>query len=182
MAVALDQQHLCALKASDFFNNSCTLEQRHHIMTTMDIKLYESYIFLGKPDDYLRILVAPLPPQPTAERCYQLVGNTNEIDEVMVKYPPTHYTYGCSYNSKTIHELVYSNWNQGARLYFLHPYMMGDNSSAFEWGYAAWCKGLLDQPDKDKWVHGYYKLENGRMVRYGSNDQSWGRLYIKPIC
>ncbi|EGG18379.1 hypothetical protein DFA_03873 [Cavenderia fasciculata] len=126
IAQGIDQQHLNALKESNVFNNVATDAQR-------------------KIDEYVRGVIdeqgqTPIPP---VERGWKKVGTVKDIDSVMEKYPVTKYKYGSSYNTKSIESLVVSTWNRGLRITHKKPYVMGDNATDFQYGFAGWTFGII---------------------------------------
>ncbi|EGG22956.1 hypothetical protein DFA_05086 [Cavenderia fasciculata] len=180
MKVGLEQQHLTILKASTFFNDICCDAERFYLVTNID----------GRSDEYLKqvvkdfkhqnqsspqlLLEQPQQQQQQKEpkKSWKLVGKTNQIVELMEKYPPTHYIFGSTYNSKNIEELVLHTWNKGLRLFFKAPYLMGDRTDRFQWGVAGWFHGLEDMQDKNKWIQFHQSLDaNGHMVRIADADQ-----------
>ncbi|EGG17209.1 hypothetical protein DFA_08196 [Cavenderia fasciculata] len=59
---------------------------------------------------------------------------------------------------------------------------MGDVTTEFHMGKAVWLKGLKDQPQKDKFIHFYYALDqDGKYRSIASNGESYGELYVREI-
>ena len=96
------------------------------------------------------------------------IGTLNGIFSLVSSYPMKDYQYGVQYNTAfgEVHEITCSSWNRGYRCMTRTPYMIGDYTSQFALGGAAWFYDTYDAWDDgctaaSSWLHQYFAIGSG---------------------
>lgn len=104
----------------------------------------------------------------TAPKGWKNVGSLNQIFTLVNTYPMADYQYGVHYNTVLgeVHEITCSSWNGGYRCMTSQPYMIGDYTSQYALGGAAFFWGTLDGWDDGcnaggNWLHQYFAIGSG---------------------
>lgn len=84
------------------------------------------------------------------------VGNMNDYDNIVKKYPHLDFEWGVRYNSYSITPVEVTNWNRGIRIIVRNLYTHGDDASSFHRGTAMWTRGTDDAESKNGWFHHRY--------------------------
>ena len=104
----------------------------------------------------------------SAPKGWKSVGDLNQIFSLVSTYPMTEYEYGVQYNTVLggVHAIICSGWNRGYRCMTRDPYLIGDYTSQFAIGGAAWFYDTYDAWDDGctnagQWFHQYFALGSG---------------------
>eukprot|EP01121_Diplochlamys_sp_Union-15-3_P022532 TRINITY_DN9624_c0_g1_i1.p1 TRINITY_DN9624_c0_g1~~TRINITY_DN9624_c0_g1_i1.p1 ORF type:complete len:133 (-),score=10.48 TRINITY_DN9624_c0_g1_i1:43-414(-) len=112
------------------------------------------------------------------------VGFIQDLDDILIKYPITHYKYYGAFNNINPQPIIIQRWNRGHRVFFKHCYAHGDDAKRLHLGNAMWTRGTDDEEtkkanlaDPNAFVH-WYTTEHFK-VCCGSNGLNGLVLYVR---
>lgn len=134
---------------------------------------------------------APLTPPPNP--WIKAGDNTSKAvwDALVVKYPPTQYEWGVTYNviAEMPHRVTFSSWNRGIRI-VTEPYLEGDGTNAdppiggFWMGGSAWFFDTVGTFDDactvaGSFKHLYWQQSGTGITMLGGNGCNGGTWYVR---
>jgi len=77
---------------------------------------------------------------------WQSIGSLHSFvfEDMVRKYPFTHYQWGATYNTHTIRALAINGWNRGVHVFCNGTYLQGDNGASLYMGSALMTRGTAD--------------------------------------
>jgi len=119
---------------------------------------------------------------------WQSIGSLHSFvfEEMVRKYPFTHYQWGATYNTFTIRPVAINGWNRGVRVLCDGAYLQGDNGASLYMGSALMTRGTDDagtqatkKADGTAEFLQHYVTSTGKKTG-GSNKNSFG-MYVRKL-
>merc|ERR1712224_749114 len=106
------------------------------------------------------------------------VGTLGQIESLLQDYPLLTHEFGVMYNTAlgSIHKVVFSSWNRGARISTADEYPQGDDPHDMTYGTTVFTKGL-DQ--NEHWIQHYY--QQGRTTGRSNGAQDDVRVFAVKL-